>query len=128
MTPLEKIFESDTLPQDLMALAEYFDSLCDSLLALTEQENETFFSGDFSPAGEASARKTALLTVFEEQAEKIFEAIRDHAGHNVPLQRYFIKRLDVLQEKLRVNTSLQIHAVDQIHGQISGQEAYEQCH
>ena len=93
-----------------------------------EAENKTFFADEILVDAGLSARKAALLEDFETQAGDLFDLLKTQAPLNASLQRYFVTRLEKLQNVLRINTSLQLHAIGRVQAELSGQERVEQCH
>ncbi|MGH1397640.1 MAG: hypothetical protein ACRBCT_00295 [Alphaproteobacteria bacterium] len=125
---LDQILIANPVSDDLMCTARYFNSLCDAITRITEDENDVFFADDILVDVGLSARKAALLEDFEDHADALFELLKAKAPLNATLQRYFITRLERLQSILRVNTSLQLHAMGRVQAALSGQERIEQCH
>lgn len=126
---LNQILITNPVPDDIMNNAYHFDSLCRAVTRITEQENTVFFNEETITEFSLSARKAALLEDFESQASVLFEQLRTKAPLNVALQRYFICRLEDLQNVLRINTSLQLHTMSRLHSEISGEHiGGEACH
>ncbi len=112
------------LSEDMLS----FEMLCRKLCETTDSENDSYMSGAIEESTAISIRKVELLEDFESRAHDIFAKIKEVAPTNFSLQAYFITAIQEVQRKLRVNTSLQLHAMTQIHQRITGQEAGELCH
>ncbi|MGB0719125.1 MAG: hypothetical protein ACPGRX_01545 [Bdellovibrionales bacterium] len=125
---LHDVLDLMDLPAERLESVRAFDGLCDALLELTDQENEYFMADVFYENKEISMRKIELLAVFEEQSRALFALITGDFCDHLALQAYFVEKIQLLQDKLKVNTSLQLHAMGQIQGRLMGEEAREQCH
>lgn len=128
---LDQILTSHPVSDAVIETSRYFDSLCSAIIRITENENSAFFADEVLVDIALSARKTALLDDFETKAEELFMILKSQAPLNVALQRYFIQRLEGLQDVLRVNTSLQLHAIQNVHAHFddpSYVERSDSCH
>ena len=103
-----------------------FDTLCDELSTLTEQENHGFLSGDRNL--KVTTRKLKLLNFFEYEAPRIFNLLKEQAPHNHALHDFIIDKIQNLQDKLKVNTSLQVHAMSALQNKVTGGGDTQQCH
>lgn len=125
---LNEFLSFNDLSPELCALIENFEVLCEEIGTLTDQENTNFMAGIDVRAIVISSRKEALLKSFEKRAHNIFELIKAEAPHNVTLHNYFLSRIGGLQDKLKVNTSLQMHAINQVHQDLRDEKVGGLCH
>ena len=128
---LDQILMTNPVSDAVIEIARYFDSLCSAIIRITEDENNVFFSDEVLVDVALSARKGDLLDDFETKAEELFLVLKAEAPLNIALQRYFINRLEGLQDVLRINTSLQLHAIQRVHAEADGEayrEGTQQCH
>ena len=125
---LQEILTFSKLSESFTAQLEKFDALCTELCELTDQENDNFMAEMILPGAAVSLKKVRMLETFEQRAQHILTLIKLEAPTNTALQSYFLNRIQGLQGALRVNTSLQLHLMEQIHQKIGGQEVNEQCH
>lgn len=125
---LNNILAFSDLAGDLNAKIKGFDMLCEQLSKLTDQENSQYLSDGHANTTSLSLRKMALLEVFDDRAKEVFDGVKEQASTNAALQNYLIQKVLQLKEKLKVNTSLQLHVISEFHQNLNGREARNICH
>jgi flagellar biosynthesis/type III secretory pathway chaperone len=111
---LDQLLAFGDVPTDLKNSFKRFHEMMEELSTLTDQENDHLMRAKKVSGKEISVRKVVLLELFERQAQKIFETLKSECPNHHALQNYFILLIQTLQNKLRVNTSLQLDAMKQL--------------
>ncbi len=111
---LDHILEKSDIASSLCNQMRDFEQLCHELSALAEEENNRIMAETFSPDTHYTVQKITMLKTFEEEAPRLSKRISTELWDHEMLQNHFVKMIEDLQRKLRINTSLQLHTMEQI--------------
>lgn len=96
--------------EDSRADLALFEALCDQLGALTDQENAIFLAHDGGRCTHLR-EKIALLERFTYHAHDLLDTLNHAQPENIAVQGHVLEKVQLLQEKLRVNAQLHMEAI-----------------
>ena len=123
---LNKHIEKSEIDRAARQRLRLFFYLCDEVENFTDEENIKLLSGRIHSNFELMHQKLALFSRFENNTKKIAEDFETALAENITLQQYLLSRIETFQEKLKVNTGLQLDALNELTDLALGREVT--CH
>lgn len=118
MMNIEHVISQEAISPDIYGILQAFEDLCDELCVLTDRENEMLMRDNEFSDLDMSLRKISLLQTFDDKSRLVLSHLGDGLSDQVGVHRYLIQKIETLQQKLKVNTNLQLHVITQMNNSL----------